>query len=101
MDFIEIDLAEAANGKPLTLEICGEPGAAAEFHVQVWELEVIGWRSIAIHEPVTLIANAQGHLLHTFSALDTGITRRLTVMLTRVDTQEHIDPVGAYTVTVY
>ncbi|MFN2286375.1 MAG: hypothetical protein ACK2UQ_18305 [Anaerolineae bacterium] len=101
MDFVEIDLAEVVDGKPLTLEIYGEPGAAAEFHVQVWELEVNGWRSIAIHEPVTLIANAQGHYLYTSPALDTGITRRLAVILTRVDAKEHIDPVGAYTVSVY
>jgi hypothetical protein len=101
MDFLEIDLAGSNGGQALTLEVYGEPEAAAEFRVQVWALGGEGGQSVPVGETVTLSSNAQGHWLYTFQALDTGIIRRLAVILTRVDAQEHVDPVGAYTVAVY
>jgi hypothetical protein len=101
IDFLEIDLAGMNGGQALTLEVYGEPEAAAEFRVQVWALGGERGQSVPVGETLTLSSNAQGHWLYTFPALDTGIIRRLAVILTRVDTQEQVDPVGAYTVTLY
>ena len=98
MDYIEIDLNDAANAQALTLEIYGTPGAVAVFDVQVWELVMDGSQHlIPLGDTVTLTADSDGHLTHTFPASPNRATRRLAVIITRVDAQENIDPLGAYT----
>ncbi|MFN2285573.1 MAG: hypothetical protein ACK2UQ_14220 [Anaerolineae bacterium] len=98
MDYIEIDLNDAANAQALTLEIYGTPGAVAVFDVQVWELVMDGSQHlIPLGDTVTLTADSDGHLTHTFPASPNRATQRLAVIITRVDAQENLDPLGAYT----
>ncbi|MGC9394776.1 MAG: hypothetical protein ACP5J4_07970 [Anaerolineae bacterium] len=101
MDYVEINLNQATDGQALALEFSGIPGAAAMFDVQVWELVVdSGGRLLPVGHTVTLTANRDGHLTHTFLVSPDRAARRFAVIITRVDTQEHLDPTGAYTLEV-
>ena len=101
IDYVEIELNQAADAQALTLDIYGIPGAAAVFDVQVWQLVVDGGeRLLPIGDTVTLTANSDGRLIHTFPASSNRAAQRLAVIITRVDAQETLDPVGAYTLEV-
>jgi hypothetical protein len=106
-DFVDVILAPAANGQPLTVEFHGAPGAAAEFHVQIWRLMDAGKGARPHRVPAPMAApevltwaNGDGHLFYTISAIDTAAYNRLGLIITRVDARESADPVGAYTIVL-
>jgi hypothetical protein len=101
VDFVEIDLDPSTDGQPLAVEVHGAPGAAAVFDVQVWALIVDGNQLIPVGEAILLKTDVEGRVLHTLPALDSRTMQRLAVIITRVDAEEHVDPVGAYTLYVY
>jgi hypothetical protein len=97
VDFVEVMLAPAVDGQPVVLDVRGTSGAAATFSVQVWELkhskEERGIRPASTHSagPVQLdVADVAEGVSHD----------RLGLIITRVDADEHVDPVGAYTIVL-
>jgi hypothetical protein len=100
IDLIEIDLDQSTDGLPLTIELAGEPGAAACFSVQVWGLSVEGGTARASRDPMALAPDAEGRLIASFGSLDWRAMQRVAVLIVRVNGQEAADPVGAYTLTV-
>jgi hypothetical protein len=100
IDFIEIDLDQSADGMPLTIEVVEEPGAAARFSVQVWEVAVDGGAASPSRDPIVLAPDAEGRLSTTYGAIEWRTMQRLAVLIVRVDAHEAVDPVGAYTLTL-
>ena len=45
-------------------------------------------------------ASADGHLLFTIPEIDTSVTNRLGLLITRLDSEEGSDPVGEYTIVL-
>ena len=101
IDFVEIDLDQSVDGLPLTIELAGQPGAAARFSVQVWPLAVDGSATSPSRDPIALTPDAQGHLNATFGAIEWRTMQRLAVLIVRVDAQERSDSVGTYTLVVH
>jgi hypothetical protein len=101
MDFVEVVLEPAVNGKSLTLEIQGLPGAAAAFDVQVWRLGAgeNGPRAITA-APETIRSNAEGAYSYAIVSVDTAALNRLALIITRLDPHESTDPVGGYTINL-
>lgn len=107
MDFVEVVLDEKANGQPLTLEFYGEPGDGAEFGVQLWKLMDDGtgtsWQPslTAVSAVETLSRGADGRLVYTIPEIDTGGSNRLGLIITRLDSQEDLEPFGTYTLQLH
>ena len=107
MDFVDVILYGNADGQSLALEVYGAPGAAAEFAVQVWELKYPGEgpRPQPVSKqgaaPKILTAtNPGGKLSYVVPAIDTTEYNRLGLVITRIDANEHLDPVGEYTIVL-
>jgi hypothetical protein len=105
MDLIEVILHEEADGLPLTIEFQGEPGAEARFSVQLVKLVDDGtgtsWQpSLTAVGPAQPLMQTTGdeRLFYTISEIDTQTSNRLGLIITRLDSQEEADPVGAYTI---
>jgi hypothetical protein len=107
IDFVNVTLGQAADGDSLALEFHAPPGAAAEFTVQVLELKSLekGWRL----QVVSTQRASQGILRTTASdrefsylipAVDTTEYDALGLVITRLDANERVDPVGEYTIVV-
>jgi hypothetical protein len=106
MDFIDVVLDPAVDGQPLVLELYGAPGADAEFVVQLWKLMGSGQGAkprrvpSQMTAPEVLRANGNGHFNYVIPAVDMKAYNRLGLIITRVDANESLDPVGAYTITL-
>jgi hypothetical protein len=105
VDFVDLTLDPAADGQPLRIDIRGTSGAAAEFAVQVWSLKGAGE---GVEPQLVPTPTAAPKMLETarpgqrisyaIPAIDTAESDRLGMIITRVDTNERSDPVGAYTI---
>jgi hypothetical protein len=107
MDCVDVMLDPAVDGQPLTVELCGVPGADAEFHVELWKLMDVGGGARPRRVPTQTTAPAvltwsdgDGHLVYIIPAIDTAAYNRLGLIITRVDAKENSDPVGAYTIVL-
>jgi hypothetical protein len=107
MDFVDVILYGKADGQSLAVELYGAPGSAAEFTVQVWELKYPGEGprpqpvSTQGADPKILAkTNPGGKLSHVIPAIDTTEYNRLGLIITRVDANERLDPVGEYTIVL-
>jgi hypothetical protein len=105
VDFVDLILDPAADGHPLTIELQGAPGAAAEFAVQVWALKDRGHGPEPQPVPtptaspeILETASPGERVSYAIPAVDTRESNRLGIIITRVDTEERSDPVGAYTI---
>jgi hypothetical protein len=104
IDLVEVTLAPASQGQPLTIELHGALGATARFRAQVWRLRDAGEGSppVALGDPVTLAdAGADGLLSVAISGADTTLANRLGLAIVRVDADEATDSTGAYTLVVH
>jgi hypothetical protein len=104
-DFVDIVLDPVADGRPMTLDFHTAPGAASQFNVQVWKLGNAGEgsrprpTSLNGGNPETLTTrNPEGGLSYVIPAVDTTQVNRLGLIITRIDADESLDPVGAYTI---
>jgi hypothetical protein len=96
IDLVDVELDDAANGEPLTIEIRGAPGSEAAFGVQVWKL---AGPSPATQAPspeavVQIEPGADG--VYVIPAIDTAAYDRLGLIITRLDAEEALDGDGAY-----
>lgn len=108
MDFVDVALDPSLDGRSLTIEFYGAPGAEAEFAVQILSLMDSGDGSrprptaVQAAAPViTTTTNPDGHLLYTIAEIDTAEFNRLALVITRVDTRERSDQKGAYSVVLH
>jgi hypothetical protein len=100
VDFLEVGLETWVQGQPLTIRLQGE-SQAARFSVQLWHLK---WgekspRAISTR-PEVLAQNPDGTFVYTIPSVDTGTYDRLALIITRLDSDETIDPNGDYWVTL-
>jgi hypothetical protein len=103
IDLVEVVLAPAAQGQPLTVELHGAPGAAARFRAQLWTLRDPGKGAppVALADPLPLQAVAvDGSLSVALPADATAHSQRLGLAIVRVDADETADPLGAYTLVL-
>ncbi len=105
MDVVEVVLHDKTDGQPLTVEFHGVPGSEAEFDVHLWKLMDDGtgttWQPslTAVSPAETLTRRAtDGNLFYTIPEIDTTAFNRLGLIITRLDSREDADPVGAYTI---
>jgi hypothetical protein len=108
IDFVDVVLDPATQGQSLTIEVSGAPGGNAEFDVEIWKLMDSGTPDgpskgmLQVVGPPQLTRDASDGLsLYTISGIDTGIYNRLGLVITRLDSEEDSDPVGAYTITLH
>ena len=107
MDFVDVVLDPAANGKTLKLAFQGAPGAAAVLNVEIWRIideedgadprVACGLASIPEKASTT---SADGQLVYEIPVIDTSAYNRLALIITRLDAQESIDRLGTYTITL-
>ena len=107
IDFVDIELNPSAQGQPLTIEFYGAPEGSAVFGVEIWRLvdpDTRGgssMRPVAVGPPEPLAGTtAEGHLLYAIPAIDTSRVNRLALIITRLDSEEDSDPIGAYTIVL-
>jgi hypothetical protein len=103
IDFVNIILDPVTEGHPLHLEFFGEPGAVAEFRVQLWKLNDPG--SGSEHSPVAppeflTETDLNGHLRYTIPTIDLSKANLLGLIITRVDATESADSTGTYTIVL-
>jgi hypothetical protein len=104
IDFVDIVLDPSTQGQPLTIEFSGAPDGDAEFSVEIWKLIDSGTSGGSEKRLIPVGASEQlteqttdGRLLYTIPEIDTGLANRLGLIITRLDSDEASDPVGAYT----
>jgi len=107
IDFVDVELDPGTQGQPLTIEFSGAPGGDAEFSVEIWKLTdsgIPGGFQTGLFQVVSSAQLARkitdGHLLYWISEIDTGETNRLGLIITRLDSEQNSDPVGAYTLVL-
>jgi hypothetical protein len=108
IDFVDVMLDPAADGRPLTLALYPAPGTAAEFHVQILTLMAPGEGARPRRVPdqttapeVLVTASEGGRLVYIIPAIDMAAYNRLGLIITRADTRESSDPVSAYTIVLH
>jgi hypothetical protein len=107
MDFVDVVFGPDTEGRPLTLEFYGAPGAEAEFSVQLWKLIDSGGDTgpqrvptqMTVPEVLTKV-NAAGSLFYVIPEINTAEYNRLGLIVTRLDAKESSDPVGEYTIAL-
>jgi hypothetical protein len=107
IDFVDIELDPRTQGQSLTLEFSGDPGGVAEFGLEIWELMDSGIPGEGETGPLRVVNSTQltnrvidRRLRFAVSEIDTGKTNRLGLIITRLDSAEDSDPVGAYTIVL-
>ena len=107
ISFVEVLLDPAAKDQPLAVEVQRASGSSAEFTAEIWQLTydtpmpTPHHRATAGTQVVAAEADDDGTLLlQATDAVDVGEHGGLGVIITRVDSHEDIDPVGAYTLRV-
>ena len=100
MDFIEVALDPALQGRPLTLKFRGE-GSVARFNVEVWLLGpgLEKPRAVTL-QPETVPQNQDGAHVYMLPSLDITTYDRLALIITRLDPDEATDPTGRYSITL-
>jgi hypothetical protein len=103
IDFVELVLSPELNGQPLTLEFYGTSGSAAKFDLQILLLKDIqnNGKSRPITPQTTSIgeavsSNNNGSWAYTLPTIDTNVYDRIGLIITRLDNQESLDPLGEY-----
>jgi hypothetical protein len=102
MDFVEIHLAPWLQGRPLTVAL-QSGGAAARFDLQVWKLAPGATKPRAITpEAERVQAMGPGDWVRAYAipSVDTGAYDRLALIITRLDSDESTDPIGAYEIVM-
>jgi hypothetical protein len=107
MDFVEISLVPEAKPQPLRIEIHGENSSPARFAVQIWKIsnqsqDQNGQAAAGSSVPVEMLSQADpaAGLVFEMPAGELQAYHHLAVIITRVDTFEADDPIGAYTLIV-
>ncbi len=104
IDLIEVTLDPAVNGQPLALELHTVPGAAASFAVQAWTADAAmrapDSSASAPEDAQVILTTRQlgGKLTHVIPAVDAIRLSKLGLIVTRIDANERLDPVGEYTI---
>jgi hypothetical protein len=97
---VDVDLDAAVSGEPLTIEFLGTSEGDAAFSVQLW---------IAVDQPFVArqVAPATldqtepgGQSVYVIPKIDTTEYKRLGLIITRIDAEEHADQEGAYTIVL-
>ena len=108
MEFIDVVLDPAADGRPLKIKVQPAPGASAELRVELYKLMVSGSDAKPQRIPAQATApealtgaSPDGHLTYTIPAVDTSQYNRLGLIITRVDAKERSDPFGEYTILLH
>jgi hypothetical protein len=91
-DIVEVTLDPAAAGRPLSVELLVQPGAAAQFQVQI-----LGISSAADGQQQIQLLTTLERGRPVMDGLDTNANGRLVLIITRLDSKERIDAAGAYT----
>lgn len=99
MDFIEIGLDTAPGGDGVRIEFSPATASAARFHVEVWQLGDEAGRQQKIAE-VSGEADPEGTVIFSAPAHELANASRLAVIVTRLDADEKVDPLGAYTLNL-
>ncbi len=107
IDFVDVALDPGTRRQSLTVEFSGARGGNSEFSVEIWKLMDPGIRGGSqmrlqpVAPPEQLARNAtDGHLTYAISEIDTDETSRLGLIITRLDSEEGSDPIGAYTIVL-
>jgi hypothetical protein len=107
IDFVDVELDPSSQGQPVTIEFFGTPGGEAEFGIEIWSLVDSGIpggsqkRLSMVTTPGQLAeTTTDGHLFYTIPEIDTRVANRLALIITRLDSEEDSDPVGAYTIVL-
>jgi hypothetical protein len=106
MDFIELSLYHTVNGQPLVLTFRDSHAgldAAADVHldVRVWKVgSRRGKRHPATPRPEPVPQSRSGVRVYRIASLDTTTYDSLVIIITRLDANEAMDPVGDYHITV-
>jgi hypothetical protein len=107
IDFVDVMLDPRTQGQSLTIEFSGAPGGNTEFSVESWKLMDSGTPDgsskvmFQVVGPPQLTRKAtDGYSLYTISGIDTATYNRLGLIITRLDSAEDSDPVGAYTIVL-
>jgi hypothetical protein len=105
MDFVDVFLNPAVDGKALTVELLGDPHAEAQFDVQLLFLldDGSGFRPRRATVPTIGLEAVPGtggteHLITVIPAINTDAYNRLALIITRLDPDESLDPEGRYVV---
>jgi hypothetical protein len=107
MDFVDVILDPAADGKPLRLEFYATPDTVTEFKVQLWKLNGSGGESSLQpafgQEAMPQILtgeNSDGRVTYYIPMIDRATYNRLALIISRLDARENQDSVGEYTITL-
>ena len=107
MDYVEILLDSELQGKPLTIEIFTNPKYEAKFNIQLWKLSDTDDRtkpgsSPRIASPIEIIeeVTTAGTYSYEIPEIDTEEFNRLGLIITRLDSNENLDPNGNYTIVL-
>jgi hypothetical protein len=107
IDFVDVELDPSTQGQSLTVELSGDPGGVAEFGLEIWELMDSGIPGEGEMGQLQVVNAAQlanrvidRHLRFAISEIDTGKINRLGLIISRLDSEEDSDPVGAYTIVL-
>jgi hypothetical protein len=106
IDLVEISVDPSVQGAPMTVEFRADPGSDAVFEVEVLRLvdpgegsrpRRVSGKDLAPHRLARLAPD--GPLVHTVEAGGEPFNK-LGLIITRLDSAEDVDPVGAYTVVL-
>jgi hypothetical protein len=104
IDFVEVILNPIADGQPLSLVISADQADGAELHVLALSLvEGKDGRLQPLSQeiaPGTVLADQNGHRCLSLREIDTEAFNRLGLVITRVDSDERADSLGAYAIDV-
>jgi hypothetical protein len=107
IDYFEVVLHPASDGQSLVLEFAPPAGGEARFGVQVWRLADVGQGTGAQRAPQPVAASEMlaaedqdGRIRYTIPSIDVSEFNRLGLIITRLDSNEGLDPEGAYSVSV-
>jgi hypothetical protein len=105
IDLIGVSLDGGAEGQPLALKFYSAPRSHARLNVQLLQLvdsgEDADSRSAAAEtrtEELLPRVSSDGHLVYLIPAIHTVTNRQLGLIITRLDANEALDPIGEYTI---
>ena len=105
IDFIQVKLSPAVDGKPLSIELISPEDSPAQFNLQVIKLKDVD----ANHRPL-LVEDRESQanfspggdvLRYSIPDLDFEAYNRLGIVITRVDNQESVDKQGEYELLIH
>jgi hypothetical protein len=100
MDFVEVSLDPNVHNQALIISFQGK-GQSTRFNVQIWKLMADEGKLRAITPvPEVIPQNGDKDQVLVISQVDGRTYDRLALIITRLDSDETADPVGAYHITV-